>query len=146
MEQIPTIHKHAFTNDGNVHNIQGDLSRSMEEITMIKTINDILFRSLGTHALKEISISQGQLTLVVAPWTDLEDEATAIFSDMEIIYIEAERDSEDQFLDFNLPWDIIRFDSKSRGHSVWEFGLCCRDIHFGFKAGWPVIRLSEGSE
>ena len=112
-------------------------------IIMTRSISEQLFRSLGTHAVKKICISEGRLELVVAPWSDLENEGSAIFNNMTVSYIEAERDSLDTFLDFNLPWDIIRFDSESTGLSTWRFGLCCRDIVIGFVANWPVITFSN---
>ncbi|WP_375748617.1 hypothetical protein [Vibrio sp. HN007] len=110
---------------------------------MSNSISNVLFRSYGTHALKEITLAEGRLRLVVAPWTDLSDEAIAEFTNVEIEYIEAERDSQDTFLDFNLPWDIIRFDSKPIDDSFFDFGLCCSDVRLGFKASWPKITFNK---
>lgn len=110
---------------------------------MTTSISESLFRSQGTHAVKRLSISEGRLELTVAPWDDLDNEGSAVFNRLTVSYIEAERDPLDTFLDFNLPWDIIRFDSKPSNHSAWHFGLCCRDIVIGFEADWPVITFTN---
>ncbi|KZN30447.1 hypothetical protein N480_05700 [Pseudoalteromonas luteoviolacea S2607] len=104
---------------------------------MEKNISDMLFRSLGTHALKAMSLSQQGIRFVVAPWDDLKNEATAAFENVDIIYIES--DGLDLMTNFNLPWDIIRFDSNKRSASLWEFGLCCDEIKLGFTASMPKI-------
>ncbi|MGF1694462.1 hypothetical protein L4C54_02165 [Vibrio lamellibrachiae] len=106
---------------------------------MNSKISELLFRSLGTHALKEFSLSGSGLKLVVAPWDDLDNEAVAVFSELEISYIEADCGIEGSISDFSLPWDIIRFDSHHKDGDVWEFGLCCSEIQVGFRANMPQI-------
>lgn len=108
-------------------------------------ISDVLFRSLGTHAVKRISISEGQLILVVAPWDDLANEATATFSNVQIRYIEADNGIKGIPADLDLPWDIIRFDSNPSEAARWEFGLCCTDIQLGFISDSPDIQFIEAS-
>jgi hypothetical protein len=44
--------------------------------------SDQLSRLLGTHALKKLSMSSNSVALVVAPWSDLENEATAVFDEV----------------------------------------------------------------
>ncbi|MDC5840263.1 hypothetical protein OPW33_13110 [Vibrio europaeus] len=110
---------------------------------MNKEISERLFRSLGTHALKAFSLSERGLTLVVAPWENLEDEAVAVFSELEVCYIEADSGTQDFSTDFNLPWDIIRFDSYQIEDNLWEFGLCCSEIKVGFKSKMPEISFSS---
>ncbi|MBQ4835759.1 MULTISPECIES: hypothetical protein [Pseudoalteromonas] len=109
---------------------------------MDKNISDLLFRSLGTHALKAISLSQTEIKLVVAPWDNLNNEALAIFETPEIIYLEGTNGDVSAFADLNLPWDIIRFDSQLVSGLIWEFGLCCDEVHLGFRAKMPDISFS----
>ena len=38
---------------------------------MSPKISEMLFRSLGTHVLKSLTVSEHELKLTVAPWDDL---------------------------------------------------------------------------
>ncbi|ESP91450.1 MULTISPECIES: hypothetical protein [Pseudoalteromonas] len=109
---------------------------------MDKNISELLFRSLGTHALKVLSLSQSELKLVVAPWDDLDNEALATFEVSEIMYFEVTSGEVNAFAQLNLPWDIIRFDSQLVSGLIWEFGLCCDEAHLGFRAKVPDISFS----
>ncbi|MBM7035031.1 hypothetical protein [Vibrio ulleungensis] len=109
------------------------------------SISDQLFRSLGTHALKELSMSSNSIALVVAPWSDLENEATAVFDDVQVEYFDTIFDSTADSTDLALPWDIIRFDVSDRGNDRWQFGLCCSDVHLGFSANAPKITFVKPS-
>ncbi|OCQ23539.1 hypothetical protein A7985_06250 [Pseudoalteromonas luteoviolacea] len=104
---------------------------------MNKSLSDALFRSLGTHALKELSISLHQIQIVVAPWDDLQNEAIALFENVNIIYVESH--DTDATSNLNLPWDIIRLDSIEKTGAIWEFGLCCAELTLGFTASMPTI-------
>ncbi|KJZ08906.1 hypothetical protein TW85_23000 [Marinomonas sp. S3726] len=106
---------------------------------MNRKISDLLFRSLGTHALKALSVSESELTLIVAPWDNLENEAVATFENVKIIYIEGDSGEMGVTSYLNLPWDIIRFDSTEKADSIWEFGLCCDEVKLGFRAPMPKI-------
>ncbi len=110
---------------------------------MEKSISDILFRSLGTHALKEIAFSETEIKLVVAPWEDLQNEAIAVFEQVEILYIEAESGDIGFITDFNLPWDIIRFDSTQKEEARFEFGLCCSEVKLGFSSPMPRVTFKH---
>lgn len=106
---------------------------------MSQKISEMLFRSLGTHALKSLTVSEHELKLTVAPWDNLQNEAVAIFENMDIMYIEREGGEIDMVTNLNLPWDIIRFDSTQKTDSIWEFGLCCAEVQLGFRAAMPKI-------
>ncbi|WOT04385.1 hypothetical protein [Shewanella youngdeokensis] len=106
---------------------------------MSKKISEILFRSLGTHALKALSVSENELKLIVAPWDNLQNEAVAVFKSVNIIYFEGDSGEIGVVSDLNLPWDIIRFDSTQISDSIWEFGLCCSEVKLGFRAAMPKI-------
>jgi hypothetical protein len=105
----------------------------------MSSISDQLFRLLGTHALKELSMSSNSIALVVAPWSDLENEARAVFGEVKIEYFDTIFDSTADSTDLALPWDIIRFDVSDSGNERWQFGLCCSDVHLGFSATEPKI-------
>lgn len=102
-----------------------------------------LFRSLGTHALKKITLSENCIEIIVAPWTDLDNEANAIFHEVTIEYIEAESGSSHQSLAFDLPWDIIRLDSQENKNGSWTFGLCCCEFVIGFVSRWPKLEFDS---
>lgn len=106
---------------------------------MSQKISEMLFRSLGTHALKALSVSESELKLIVAPWDNLQNEAVAIFENVDIIYIEGDSGKIGMTSYLNLPWDIIRFDSTQKTDSIWEFGLCCAEVQLGFRAAMPKI-------
>ncbi|MBQ4879939.1 hypothetical protein J8M21_22260 [Pseudoalteromonas luteoviolacea] len=106
---------------------------------MNDTFTDRLFRSLGTHAVKEFSLTETRLKLVVAPWSNLDNEAIATFENPEFIFIEADSGLVGAISNLNLPWDIIRFDSNLVEGVIWEFGLCCSEIQVGFKSKMPEI-------
>ncbi|MCW8336173.1 hypothetical protein [Vibrio paucivorans] len=106
---------------------------------MASQISIELFRSYGTHALKKISIEIDKITLVVAPWEELDKEATAVFERTKILYIEAEGKVPGESLDYEMPWDMIRLDSQPIADEVWEFGLCCDNFIIGFSGQWPEI-------
>ena len=106
---------------------------------MSQKISEMLFRSLGTHALKSLTVSEHELKLTVAPWDNLENEAVAIFENVDIIYIEGDSGKIGMTSYLNLPWDIIRFDSTQKTDSIWEFGLCCAEVQLGFRAAIPKI-------
>ncbi|MCK6263540.1 hypothetical protein KP803_09680 [Vibrio sp. ZSDE26] len=110
---------------------------------MTDKLKNVLFRDFGTHAVKKLEISEARIVLVVAPWTDLTDEVSAVFQDITLSYVEAQLDSTDEELDLTFPWDIIRLDSTSKDKNRWHFGLCCSDIIIGFDASWPHVKFSS---
>lgn len=114
----------------------------------MSAIEDLLFRHLGTHAVKKLLLSPRGLTLSVAPWQDLTNEAQAEFRLVNIRFIEADCGNNPTFSqdDANLPWDIIRFDSHQVGPELWEFGLCCSEIQLGFTAPLPDIHFSTSNK
>ncbi|HRI65570.1 MAG TPA: hypothetical protein PK156_15080 [Polyangium sp.] len=101
---------------------------------MSTAIENLLFRSYGTHGVKSITIRENVLTLVVAPWTALDDELTANFSHARLRYIESEKEDLDGL---ELPWDIIAVDCVDIGGEKWKFCLRCSKIEIGFLAQWP---------
>lgn len=107
--------------------------------------SDQLSRLLGTHALKKLSMSSNSVALVVAPWSDLENEANAVFDDVQIEYFDTIFDSAADSTDLALPWDIIRFDVSDSGKDRWQFGVCCSDVHLGFSATAPKITYVKPS-
>lgn len=103
---------------------------------MPKLLEQALFRSKGTHALQQISFSATQLVVVVAPWNEIENIATATFSLSNIEYIESLAEEPGEL---RLPWDIIRFDAEPVKNEHWRFGICTANINIGFVAQWPKI-------
>ncbi|WP_295890821.1 hypothetical protein [uncultured Vibrio sp.] len=111
---------------------------------MTSQLQNDLFRSFGTHAVKAIEISESRVALVIAPWTELDNEVQIEFQDVTLSYVEAQWDSSDSTLDMNLPWDIFRLDSSPISPLKWQFGICCSEMIIGFEAEWPkyVFRQS----
>lgn len=103
---------------------------------MSTAIENLLFRSYGTHGVKSISFGGADLTLVVAPWSALDNELEAHFSHARLRYIQSENEG-DGVLDF--PWDIIAIDCVAMDEQHWEFCLRCSAIEIVFRARWPEI-------
>jgi len=108
--------------------------------SMSTAIEKLLFRSYGTHGVKSISFRENALTVVVAPWTELENELDneleANFSHALLDYIQS-RDPEPGELE--LPWDIIAIDCTDVANGRWKFVLTCQAIEISFSAEWPEI-------
>ncbi|USD64288.1 hypothetical protein [Vibrio sp. SCSIO 43136] len=113
---------------------------------MGKEVQQALLRGLGTHAIKQFSMANGELKIVVAPWNNLSDEAAADFRNVDMKYIETLPDSGEWPLDFNLPWNLIRLDSNPETNNRWRIGICCGDINIGFVSDWPEISIVSTDE
>ncbi|MGF1719210.1 hypothetical protein L4D20_04095 [Vibrio kyushuensis] len=110
---------------------------------MANMLESELYRSLGAHAVIKLDISEQRIVLIVAPWSDLDNQITAVFKDIALNYVEVQLDPQDESVNLDLPWDIIRLDSSMNDNITWHFGLCCSDIIIGFDAPWPSITFSN---
>ena len=106
---------------------------------MSTVIENLLFRSYGTHGVKSISFRENALTLVVAPYTALDKDLEANFSHAQLRYryITADHEESDGL---ELPSDIIALDCLEIGGGQWDFCLKCSHIEISFRAQWPEVR------
>jgi hypothetical protein len=116
----------------------------MEKVRMATKIERVLFRSLGTHSVKSLCVDQHELKLVVAPWSDLENELEAVFRGWRLhsIFVDwvEESDAPDGL---KLPWDIIAVDCKEIADSKWNYLLKCEYVEYCFDGQWPQITVAE---
>jgi len=99
-------------------------------------IEKLLFRDGGTHAVVGFKLSENQITLHVAPWTQQDAQTTAEFSEAKITSLDLYADDADAL---NLPWDIIGFDCYPVSQSRWRFVLHGSGLEYGFESLWPQV-------
>jgi hypothetical protein len=106
---------------------------------MATKIEKALYRNFGTHGVKRFLQEKSRLNIVMAPWEDLSNEASATFDSCEILSINVVNNDPE---DLNLPWDIVGFGSEQLENGMWQFCLHCSGIEYVFKANWPVIKFN----
>ena len=68
-----------------------------------------LFGQYGTHGVVKITLAETKIVVSVAPWEQLSAVTTAEFTRASISSIYA---NGGETTDFDLPWDIIAFESR----------------------------------
>jgi len=105
---------------------------------MLTKIEEFMFQGDNfTHAVVEFALTQHKLLLTVAPWGDLNSTLSAEFSDYKITSLSVDPNPDEH--NWNLPWDIIGFDSYELQSNRWEFVLHCDCIEYAFESNFPIL-------
>lgn len=97
-----------------------------------------MFRSGPVHGLKKIVLEENCLTLIMAPWSDLDDEVTAVFKSCRIKSMEFE-DDEDP-----MPWDMIGMGCTENKDDAFFFSIHTAGCDLNFTANWPEFSVKPG--
>ena len=105
------------------------------DFRLLSLIEQALYGDRGTHGVIELNLAPRCIRLRVAPWTDETAWVLALFHNVKLASLEEYAEGQD----FDLPWDIIGFDSHKLEGDRWRFVLCCQHVELCFESAWPVI-------
>lgn len=103
---------------------------------MASLIEQQLYGSSGAHALLSLTLAERQVVVMLAPKADLAAVTVAEFNSATLRHLWAAHDT--PHAEFELPWEIIGFDSTDLGGGRWEFLINCINVEFCWRSAWPV--------
>ena len=95
-------------------------------------IEEALFLNRSAHCVSAFELSPEALALTLHPWERRDTSVHAVFDLPTIV-------SRDDYADdgYDLPWDIIGFDSEPLSRGLWRFCLHTDCIEYVFDSPWP---------